>query len=427
MSHQLDWLRRFLGPLANRRGAAALANPEKPPEVVANEEAVRTSAPTAVRERAKPSQKGAMLVGHPYAVLGVGEYVRAAAKAFAVADIPFQIRNTFDWGEHLAEKHRSFEFRDKITRESAFDVNIFHINADEMANAYRHLGDTFFVGKYNIGCWHWELSRFPDAWLPAFDLVEEVWASSRFIQQAVAEKARCPVIWMPHPINIQPRCRYARRDFGLPETSFLFLFAFDFTSYVARKNPYAVLKAFRLAFPEGGTDPVGLVIKLNGTDVRSPEAAAFLVSPELQDSRIRVINAILDDTRMMGLLEVCDCFVSLHRSEGFGRGLAEAMMLGKPVIATGYSGNMDFTNPMNSCVVDYTLVPIGAGEYPYPEGQRWADPDIDHAAWYMRKLVTEPGYGMRLGRRAAAFVRTQHGPSAVGRRCRTRLEKLGFV
>jgi glycosyltransferase involved in cell wall biosynthesis len=357
----------------------------------------------------------------------VGEYVRAAAKAFAVADIPFQIRNTFDWGDHLADKHPAFEFKDRITRESAFDVNIFHINADEMANAHRHLGREFFAGKYNIGCWHWELSRFPDAWRPALDYVDEIWATSRFIQHAIAEKARCPVVWMPHPIDIRPGGLHTRQDFGLPESAFLFLFAFDFTAYVARKNPFAVLKAFQSAFPKGGADKVGVVIKLNGSDLRSPEAAAFLASPELQDPRVRVIDEVLDGPRMTSLLEVTDCVVSLHRSEGFGRVLAEAMMLRKPVIATGYSGNVDFTNPMTACTVDYTLTPVGPNEYPYPEGQMWADPDVGQAAWYMRKLASDPAYGARLGRRARAFVHAQHGVEAVGRRYRARLEEIGFL
>jgi len=357
----------------------------------------------------------------------VGEYVRAAAKAFDAAGIPFRIRNTYDWNDTFADKHPTFAFADRISDQSPFAVNVFHMNADEMEGAHRTLGTEFFAGRYNIGCWHWELSRFPDAWRPALDLVDEVWASSRFIQQALAEKAACPVTWVPHPIDVEPAGRYARRDLGLPERPYLFLFAFDFTSYVARKNPQAVLQAFRRAFGPGGSDEAGLVIKLNGTHLRRAEAEAFRASPELDDPRIHVIDEVLDGGRMRGLMEVCDCFVSLHRSEGFGRGLAEAMMLGKPVIATAYSGNMDFTNPTNACLVEYSLVPVGPWEYPHPQGQIWADPDVEQAARYMRRLVREPGFGRRLGRRASAFMRMQHGPAAVGARCRARLERLGLL
>jgi glycosyltransferase involved in cell wall biosynthesis len=140
-----------------------------------------------------------------------------------------------------------------------------------------------------------------------------------------------------------------------------------------------------------------------------------------------MINKVLDRRSMIGLIERCDCFVSLHRSEGFGRGIAEAMLLGKPVIVTGYSGNMDFTNPLDGCIVDYQLVDVGAREYPHAAGQRWAEPDLEQAAWYMRRLVSDPAWGSALAHKGRALVEAQHGVEAVGRLCRARLERLGFV
>ena len=119
--------------------------------------------------------------------------------------------------------------------------------------------------------------------------------------------------------------------------------------------------------------------------------------------------------------------LSLHRSEGFGRGIAEALLLEKPVIVTGYSGNMDFTNPQNACLVDYQLVDVGPDEYPHAAGQRWADPDLEQAAEYMRRVVREPAWGAALARSGRELVEAQHGVDAVGRRCRARLEKLGFL
>jgi len=139
------------------------------------------------------------------------------------------------------------------------------------------------------------------------------------------------------------------------------------------------------------------------------------------------IGAINAAALASGLIERCDCFVSLHRSEGFGRGIAEAMMLRKPVIVTGYSGNMDFTNSQNACIVDYRLVDVGPGEYPFPEGQRWADPDLEQAASYMRRLVGDPAWGAALAEKGRELVEAQHGVGAVGRRYRARLEELGFV
>jgi glycosyltransferase involved in cell wall biosynthesis len=366
-------------------------------------------------------------VGHPYGVLGVAEYLRASAAAFAAAGVPFHIRNTFDWGEHLKDVHTDFALWNRLTSDSPYRVNIFHLNADEMGEARRHLGDAFFADRYNIACWHWELSRFPDAWLPALQDVDELWASSRFIQHALAEKARVPVVWMPHPLNVQGGTGLSRGDLGLPERAYLFLTSFDFTSFVTRKNPFGAIQAFQAAFGREPDKSVGLVIKVNGAAARPADAKAFLASPELEDPRIVLINEVLDRRAMIGLIERCDCFLSLHRSEGFGRGIAEAMSLGKPVIVTGYSGNMDFTNPLNACLVDYRLVEVGPHEYPHAAGQHWAEPDLEQAAWHMRRLVDDPASGAALAERGRDLIEAQHGVQAVGRRCRSRLEKLGFL
>jgi glycosyltransferase involved in cell wall biosynthesis len=359
-------------------------------------------------------------------VLGVGEYLRASAAAFATAGIPFHIRNTYDWGESLADKHPDFAFWDRLTTGDPYRVNVFHLNADEMADARRHLGDAVFAGRYNIAAWHWELSRFPDAWLPALEGVDELWASSRFIQHTLSERAQVPVIWMPHPVEIAG-AGSDPAELGLPADAYLFLAFVDFTSFVARKNPLGAIRAFRAAFPPGSAPRVGLVIKANGASARPAAAKAFLDTPELRDPRIVVINEAIDRRRLIGLLERCDCFVSLHRSEGFGRGIAEALLLGKPVIVTGYSGNMDFTHPQNACIVDYQLVEVAPADYPQAAGQRWAEPDLEQASWYMRRLVSDPSWGTALARHGRELVHAQHGVEAVGRRCRARLEKLGFV
>lgn len=366
-------------------------------------------------------------MGHPYGVLGVGEFVRASAAAFAAAGIPFHIRNTFDGGEHQEKKHSDFAFWDRLTTGRPHRLNVFHINADEMADARRYLGDAFFRGRYNVAAWHWELSRFPEAWLPALEGVDELWASSRFIQHALAERVKVPVVWMPHPVEVGSGVPPDTLDLGLPEGMFLFLAFFDFTSYVARKNPFGAIRAFLSAFPHGTAPQVGLVIKANGAAARPAEAKAFLASPELLDPRIHVINAALDRRRLIGLMRRCDCFVSLHRAEGFGRGIAEALLLEKPVIVTGYSGNMDFTNPQNACIVDYRLVDVGPDEYPHAAGQRWADPDLEQASGYMRRVVADPEWGATLARRGRELVDAQHGINAVGRCYRARLEKLGFI
>lgn len=371
---------------------------------------------------------GAVLVGHPYAVIGMGEVVRSAANALESVRVPFSIRNTFgDYGLQDAEKHREFRMMDRITSSGLYKANVFYLNADEMENALAYLGPGFFEGRYNIGCWAWELSRFPDEWCEAFRLVDEIWALSRFTQQSIAQKADCPVVWMPHPVELTDSGRMSRHDFGLPENKFLFLFFFDFRSYLSRKNPWAVIEAFQKAFGKKGAENASLVIKVNGTDSKPEEYVAFCKALEVVRDDVILIDKVMDDREIKELLRVCDCFVSLHRAEGFGRGIAEAMYLGKPVIATGYSGNLDFTNEMNACMVDHVLIPVKEGEYPYGKGQLWADPDIEQAAWYMERLVYEPSYAAEIGRNGERYIRTYHSFRAIGARMRHRLEKLKLI
>lgn len=371
---------------------------------------------------------GALLLGHPFGVLGMGEHIRLSASAFSAAGVPFKIRNIYgEYGLHLAEIHQDFPFGDKIAKNGYYRANVFHINADEMVNAQIHLGKDTFADRYNIGYWAWELSQFPHAWRSALQLVDEVWAPSRFIEQAIADATSSPVIRMPLAVEFPEPNGMIRESFGLPDDRFLFLFFFDFTSYVQRKNPEGAIRAFLKAFPDVDDARVGIVIKMNGMDLRPQEYQAFIQSIDCEDPRIILMDKVLTDRETKSLVKLCDCFLSLHRSEGFGRGLAEAMYLGKPVIATGYSGNLDFTNEHNSCLVDYRLTPVRDHEYPFAKGQKWADPDIDHAVWFMKRVVNEPQYAQELGRHATDFIKTYHSSKAVGAKYRERLATLNLV
>jgi glycosyltransferase involved in cell wall biosynthesis len=372
-------------------------------------------------------EDGINLVGHPYGALGMGEHIRKSAEAFAAAGIAFDIVNTFNQVGPHGGKFGEFPHLDRITQDARHRVSLFHLNADEMKLASAHLGQPFFQGRYNIGYWAWELARFPEAWYPAFEFFDEIWAPSRFIQQAVANAAPCPVVHMPLAVDFSATHPLPRRHYGLPERKLLFLFYFDFTSYVARKNPYGPLAAFRKAFADPDRDDVALVIKLNGMEQRPDDYARFREAMREQGRGVILLDRIMTDHEVRNLVRNCDCFVSLHRSEGFGRGLAEAMYYGKPVIGTGYSGNLDFMNPDNACLVDYLLVPVQPGEYPHPEGQLWADPDVEQAASYMRAIRNDAALRQRLGARAAEFMRAHHSFAATGARYRRRLARLGFV
>jgi glycosyltransferase involved in cell wall biosynthesis len=367
-------------------------------------------------------QPGAQLVGYPRAELGMGEHVRLSATALDSVKFPFSI---YDFSTNVVARQQDDRFVHFLSTETPYSTNIFHINADQMPVAYDALGSAFFEGRYSIGYWAWELPEFPDAWLTSIDMVNEIWAPSRFIRDAIARKTDKPVVWMPLAVDVQPLPSLDRTYFHLPEDKFVFLFSFDFASFATRKNPWAVLDAFEQAF-ERGDERVHLVVKAMHLPEHNEQVEA-LEERVAKDSRIRLISQVLSHREIAGLANRIDCYVSLHRSEGFGRGMAEAMHLGKPVIATGYSGNMDFMSEDSACLVDYSIVPVKEGEYPHHEGQVWADPDIEQAASYMRRLVDEPAYGRELGRRARRRLTSEFSPSHAGRRMKDRLIELGLA
>ena len=244
----------------------------------------------------------------------------------------------------------------------------------------------------------WELSTFPEPWARQLDRFDEVWAPSAFIRDAIAPVVTRPVTLIPGSTGIKLGRFLGRRHFGISESAYAFLFAFDLRSYQQRKNPLAVVDAFAEVMRARPSRDLVLIVKVAGTVAR-PDAAQAL-RERLRDrtvnlglGRALIIERDLTDAETKNLVRCCDCFVSLHRSEGFGRFLAEAMLLGKPVIATGYSGNMEFMTPEVSCLVNYRLVPVGEAEYPFWTGQVWADPDVDEPVDWMTRLVDDPALG----------------------------------
>ena len=417
-----SWLRRFANRIRFKlrvqaaRFTAMKNQPENPPIEKTNFDRPAAAAPKI------EGVPGANLVGYADAELGLGEHVRMSGAAFAQTDVAFGI---FNFGIGTESRRQARLRHGSPIASNIHKANLFHISPDQMLTAFGHLGREFFSDRYNIGYWLWELSKCPDEWLPVMGFVDEIWAPSRFIQRAFAERTDLPVKYMPLCVTLPSPEGRSRESFGLPKDRYLFLFSFDFFSFIDRKNPFAVIAAFKRAFPDIGTK-VGLAIKTMNGDVRHPRWKHML---ELvaDDPRIVVLNRTMTRDEVIGLFDVCDSFVSLHRSEGFGFGPAEAMSLGKPVIATNYSGNTDFTLPDNSCPVDYKLVPVTEGQYIFDRGQVWADPDIEHAAWYMRKLASESAYGAELGKRAAAFMRENHGPAKIGSLYRKRLKELNLA
>lgn len=373
------------------------------------------------RDRGKSAVKaeGINLIGYARAEMGIGESCRIMARSLTADDLPYGIIN-FE-GTSRARMN-DFSFKHKEINMPMYDVNVFHINAEQMVEVYAHKGEGLFHKRYNIGYWHWELPDFPERWIKSFSLVDEIWAPSTFIADAIALKSPVPVVKIPHSIEVNIEEPRNRAYFGLPDDPFVFLGMYDVNSYQQRKNPQAVIEAFKLAFKPNDWH-VCLVIKVNVVNSESKEMK------ELQNSirgyeNIRLIKEVLTRNDINGLLSVCDSFVSLHRSEGFGLGLAEAMYLGKPVIGTNWSANKDFMTADNSCPVDYRLVRLEETYGPYESYQHWAEPDVMHASQYMKRLVQDDEYRQTIAKRGQQTIHTEFSPTKVGELVQKRLNYI---
>ncbi len=323
-----------------------------------------------------PYPFGVNIAGYLKGEFGVAEAARASIKSMEAAGIPLAL-NMADTQLHRHEDDLVGGFSET----NPYRINLVHANANTSHIFAREKGAGYLQGHYNIGYWFWELSRFPSTWRSAFDYYQEIWVASAFCQESISQISPVPVVKMTFPVLMGSALpRPDRAAFGLPDDRFLFGFVFDYLSQAERKNPMGLIAAFRQAF-EDRRDAL-LVIKTINAE-HAPEKAALL--KELAgDSNVRFMDGHISRQEMTGLVASFDSFVSLHRSEGFGIGMAQAMYLGKPVIATGYSGNMDFMNHHNSYLVRYRLAELEQDYGPYEKGNVWADPDLEHAAELMR-------------------------------------------
>jgi glycosyltransferase involved in cell wall biosynthesis len=275
-------------------------------------------------------------------------------------------------------------------------------------------------GTYRVAVWYWELEQVPPAWTRLAENFQEIWAPTRFIAGAMRRAMPVPVIDMLPGVRLGQVPTLPRSRLGLPEDRYLFLFMFDMSSIMERKNPLAVIRAFRQAFRR--QDRAALVIKVCRGDA-DPNSWQQL-RRAAADADVLLIDHLMSREDAYALINACDCYVSLHRSEGFGLTLAEAMLLGKPVIATGYSGNLDFMSPENSLLVDYRMVPITEDLKIYPKGCLWADADVGHAADRMRWAFDHAEEARALGARARRETSDLLSLAAAGQRMLRRLEAI---
>lgn len=352
-------------------------------------------------------------VGHPFAPIGKGEEMRANLRALLSLDEPAEVLDVYRISPRDDPDYVAL-VEPIEARRLGPGLRVFHLNGDEVEPVLRHLaalGSDFAAGR-NVLVPAWELPVYPAVWVEALRRFDEVWAISRFVQEGLAASG-ISSRYIGQSLELPIRPFLSRRYFGLREAAFVFLCFFDFSSYAARKNPGAALAMFRRLLAERPFDDIQLALKVKGD---AAAAEALQAEIDLPRDSFVLINKALTSLEQHSLIAASDCLVSLHRSEGFGRGCGEAMRLGRLALATGWSGNMDFMNEGSALLVRSELVPVGPGEYVEAEGQVWAEPDQDHALHLARWAVDHPADARRMAQRGQDDVLRTMGNRAVGLR-----------
>jgi glycosyltransferase involved in cell wall biosynthesis/SAM-dependent methyltransferase len=357
-------------------------------------------------------EPGVNLAGYFHAEMGVGETSRLLADAVRATGLPF---STIVDRTSVSRQNAHFEAAEDSTR---YPVNIAAVNADQFPIWAREVGSELLRGRYTIGLWAWETEEFPFM-AGALHLVDEIWAVSRFVQRGVAATTDKPVLVAPLPVPVpEPHDPLDRSALGIPDGPY-FLFVFDHLSVFERKNPMGLVEAFTRAFADG-TGPTLVIKSINGSRFRSERERLRRACGERHD--IVLIEDYLDAPDLDSLMGEASAYVSLHRAEGFGLTIADAMARGVPAVATGYSGNLDFMNAQNSLLVPYQRINVGKDAFPYRPDFHWAEPDLDAAADYLRWLHSDPDGAAELGQRGRDSLLANRSVEATATFIRQRVE-----
>ncbi len=361
---------------------------------------------------------GVNLVGYLRAQFGLGQSARLMAEGLAASDYPYC---ALDLKAGAGIRHGDRQLEEQIVPQAKYNINLLHIMpGGSFQVMLMQLPAGTLKGRYNIGYWMFELENIPEDWKESFRYVNEVWTPSEFASNAFRKHSPVPVYTMPYGISALPDSTLTRRDFSLPEGKFLFLMMFDSGSTSERKNPKDAIHAFRRAFEN--REEAALVIKVNNA---SQEDLAKLKGWLEGLENVYLLQGTYPKSKVYSLISLCDAFVSLHRSEGFGLPMAEAMLLKTPCIATNYSANQDFMSNQTACLVDAQMVEVALEDHPvYTKGNYWAQPDVEQAAEYMRRLAADQAYYASIRENAYQFITTAYSLEACAQRINRRIAEI---
>lgn len=364
----------------------------------------------------KSRSPGVAIHGHFSSPAGGGEAARGAARALQLVGYPVSCHDIHN---------RNFAFAADahvLAGDTQYDTALLWLIPDAILRLHEIVNPSDTAGRHCIAQWAWELPVFPADWNAAFHQLDEVWTPSQYCAASVAMATEKPVRVVPHAVETAPvDTVQARAEFGLTPDEIVFACIFDPLSYVARKNPFAAVRAFRDAFPMRSVSSVRLLIKCSGWR-NEAEWARQLKAAIADDARILLHEQIFPREKLRMLQAACDVYVSLHRAEGFGLNIAECMALGKLAIVTNFSGNTDFTTSENALLVDYRMTRVLPGEYLCGDGQWWAEPDHDAAVAALRTAYEDAALRARLGERARMDIVTNYSYPVAGRKIVAALE-----
>lgn len=363
---------------------------------------------------------GVLFVGYAEGALGLGQAFRANLAAAEAVDLPFAV---YPFRVGIESRLIGEYMPHRYDKTHPYDINVIEVACDQVPAVFRELDSRLLTQSYNILCPYWELSRAPEAWRANLVHIHEIWAPNTFIADAFSHIFDGPIVVMPPAMDNTGGDHPGRAHFDMDEERFYFMFSFDYYSSPFRKNPLGVLRAFQEAFPLGDEN-VGLVIKSTGAPDHFPDIKAVIYDAMRRDPRILMFDANMARDEMLGLIRSSDAYVSLHRAEGFGLGMAEAMTFERIVIGTDYSGCTDFLTEETGYPIPYQLRPVEPNEYPWADGQSWAEPDHASAVEVMRHVAADPAEGRRRGKIARERIWSNYGCVPVGQAMRERLEIL---
>ncbi|MDX7952826.1 glycosyltransferase [Lichenihabitans sp. Uapishka_5] len=373
-----------------------------------------------IRLPAPPPPGSTLLIGYVEGQLGLGQSSRDLANAMSAADVPF---NIYPVNLGIEGRHLGPFMSERYDTIRPHAVNVAYLTPDELPTVLAHIGPKHFARSYNILRTYWELSEAPEAWVAKLEGIDELWLPNAFVADSFRSIFPRRITVVPPCVTIPAWESKGQAHFGLQDDRFYFLFSFDYHSFPSRKNPLAVIRAFRNAFPEPAS-PVGLIVKSSASTMH-PEIREAIQAAARHDGRITVIDAHLSRPELLSLMKAADCYVSMHRSEGFGLGMAEAMAMGKPVIATGYSGNTEFVTEETGYPVSYALRKVGPRDYVhFASNQMWAEPSEASCMAAMVRVVSNPEEAAEKARAGRSFVESRYGPETVGRIVATRLNEI---